>query len=175
MLGVAGTGSIGRAIAARARGMEMRTIGLARTPSQLPGFEEVYTLDELAFFLSQLDVLVLALPLTPETRGMIDSKKLALLKSSAVLINVARGAIVDEAALIDALQARAIRGAILDVFEQEPLPTNSPLWAMDNVTMTSHHAGLNIPDDIIDFFLENLGQFRANTSLNGLVDPTRGY
>lgn len=175
MLGIAGTGSIGRAIAERARGIGMRTIGLAREPRQLDGFEEIYAQDDLKTFLAKLDVLVLSLPLTPETRGMIGGKELALLKNTAVLINIARGAIVDEAALIDALRSHAIRGAILDVFEKEPLPANSPLWTMENVTVTSHHAGLNIPSDVIDFFLENLRRFRAGTPLDGQVDLVRGY
>lgn len=174
-MGIAGTGSIGRAVANRARGMGMRTIGLANSPRELPGFEMVYGTDDLATFLSELAVLVICLPLTAQTRGLFGRHQLAQLKPSAILVNVARGPVVDEEALIDALQQRAIRAAILDVFEREPLPPDSPLWGMSNVTITSHHSGLNIPDDIIDFFLENLRRFRAGDRLNGLVDLTRGY
>ena len=174
-MGIAGTGSIGRTVADRARGMGMRTIGLASRPRQLAGFEMVYGPDDLATFLSGLDVLVICLPLTAQTRRLFGRHQLAQLKPSAILVNVARGPVVDEEALADALQERAIRAAILDVFEREPLPPDSPLWGMDNVTITSHHSGLNIPDDIIDFFLENLRRFRANDRLNGLVDPKKGY
>jgi len=175
VMGIAGTGSIGRVVADRARGLGMRTIGLASRPRELSGFETVYGPDDLALFLPQLDVLVICLPLTAVTQGMIGSEQLAQLKPSAILVNVARGPIVDEEALIDALRRRIIRAAVLDVFEREPLHADSPLWAMDNVTITSHHSGLNIPDDIIDFFLENLQRFRAGDRLNGLVDPARGY
>ena len=174
-MAIAGTGSIGRAVADRARGMGMRTIGLASTSHELTGFEVVYGPDDLVSFLSGLDVLVICLPLTAQTRGLFGRDQLAQLKPSAILINVARGPVVDEDALIDALQKRAIRAAILDVFEHEPLPPDSPLWAMDNVTITSHHSGLNIPDDIINFFQENLRRFRAGDRLNGLIDVTRGY
>ena len=97
------------------------------------------------------------------------------MKPSAILVNVSRGAIVDEAALIDALQEGTIGGAILDVFETEPLPAESPLWTLESVTITSHHSGLNIPDEMADFFLDNLTRFRAGQPLHGLVDPDRGY
>ena len=174
-IGIAGTGSIGRTVADRARGMGMRTIGLASTPCKLPGFETVYGREDLASFLPDLDVLVICLPLTAQTRGLFGRDQLAQLKPSAILVNVARGSIVDEAALIDALQQRVISAAILDVFEREPLPPNNPLWALDNVTITSHHSGLNIPDDIIDFFLDNLRRFQAGDRLNGYVDLAKGY
>jgi phosphoglycerate dehydrogenase-like enzyme len=174
-MGILGAGSIGQAVAARARGMGLRTVGLARTSRDLPGFDVVHAAEELPALLSSADVLVLCLPLTRETRGFIGREELARLKPSAILINVARGAILDEAALIEALAEQRLRAAILDVFEEEPLSAESPLWAMENVTITSHHAGLNVPAEIIDFFLENLTRFRSGRSLNGLVDPDRGY
>jgi len=174
-MGIAGTGSIGQAVANRARGMGMRTIGMASTQRELPGFERIYGSGDLTSFLPELDVLAICLPLTNETRGMIGAEQLALLKKSAILVNVARGAIVDETALIDALQHQRLGGAILDVFEREPLSVESPLWGLENVTLTSHHSGLNIPDDIIDFFLDNLRRFEAGEKLHGLVDLARGY
>ena len=174
-MGILGAGSIGQAIAARARGMGMRTVGLARTSREIAQFDEVYSSDRLAPLLAAADVLVVCLPLTHESRGLIGREELAHLKRSAILVNVARGALVDEAALIEALEQNRLRAAILDVFVEEPLPAESPLWAMENVTVTSHHAGLNIPDEIIDFFLENLARFRSDRTLNGLVDPDRGY
>jgi phosphoglycerate dehydrogenase-like enzyme len=174
-MGIIGTGSIGQAVAARARGMGMRTIGVARTPRHIPGFDSIYGPKELSCVLPRLDVLVLCVPLTAETRGMLGCEEIAYLKTSSILVNVARGGIVDEPALIDALRRHSIRAAILDVFEREPLPADSPLWAMDHVTVTSHHSGLNIPDDVIDFFLENLRQFQSGVRLNGIVDVTLGY
>ncbi|MBU1048902.1 D-2-hydroxyacid dehydrogenase [Candidatus Bipolaricaulota bacterium] len=174
-MGIAGTGSIGSAIANCARSMGMRVVGLASKRGRQSEFEIVYGPDDWGTFLPQLDVLVISLPLTDATRGLIGAQQLSWLKPSSILVNVARGAIVDERALVDALRHRRIRAAILDVFACEPLPADSPLWAMDHVTVTSHHAGLNIPDTIIDFFLENLTRFRFNQTLNGLVDVARGY
>jgi len=174
-MGVAGTGSIGRTVAARARGIGMRTLGLATTARDLPEFERVFAPEDKLEFLSRLDVLVLCLPLTERTYGFLGTAALAALKSTVIVVNVARGAVVDESALLEALQTRRIRAAILDVFEQEPLPKDHPLWGMDNVTVTSHHAGLNVPDDIIDFFLENLARFRAGKPLRGQVDAGKGY
>ena len=174
-MGILGAGSIGQAVAARARGMGLRTVGLARTARALPGFDVVHAADDLPTILSNADVLVVCLPLTRQTRGLIRRAELAQLKPSAILVNVARGAIVDEEALIEALAVKKIRAAILDVFAEEPLSPESPLWGMENVTITSHHAGLNIPDEIIDFFLKNLTRFRSGRPLSGLVNLDRGY
>jgi glyoxylate/hydroxypyruvate reductase A len=174
-IGIAGTGSIGQSVARLAHAMGMRILGLASTSRKIEGFESVYGPSDLADFLSPLDVLAISLPLTERTRGLFGSEQLALLKESAILVNIARGAIVDESALINALQRRRLHAAILDVFEQEPLPADNPLWTFDNVTITAHHAGLNIPDDIIDFFLDNLTRFRSGNPLNGLVDVVKGY
>jgi phosphoglycerate dehydrogenase-like enzyme len=174
-MGIAGTGSIGRAVADRARSMGMQIRGLATTKREILGFDAVHGMDDLPTFLASLDVLVICLPLTASTRGLIGSEQLALLKESAILVNVARGAIVDEKALINALQQRHLRAAVLDSFEQEPLPADHPLWSLENVTITSHHSGLNIPDDIIDFFLANLNCFQSSLPLKGLVDVSRGY
>jgi phosphoglycerate dehydrogenase-like enzyme len=174
-MGVAGTGAIGRVVAERARGMAMRTVGLSRTARELAEFDACYGPEHLSEFLSDLDVVVLCLPLTPATCGLIGREELARMKQTAILVNTARGALVDEAALIDALREKVIRGAILDVFTEEPLPEASPLWTMDNVTITSHHSGLNVPDEIIAYFLANLARFRTGELLQGLVDPQRGY
>ena len=174
-MGIAGTGAIGRAVAARGRGLGMRTVGLSRSGRRVDAFDWVHPVGALAEFLAGLDVLVLCLPLTAETRGMIDAEQLACMKPSAILVNVARGPIVDASALGDALRNGTLAGAILDVFAQEPLPESSPLWSLDNVTVTSHQAGLNEPDEIVDFFLDNLRRLRAGEPLRGLVDLRRGY
>jgi glyoxylate/hydroxypyruvate reductase len=174
-VGIAGTGSIGMEVAARMRAMGMCTLGLATQARPVPAFDRVFGADELGSFLCPLDILVLCLPLTDRTRGFLGHEELALLKESAILVNVARGALIDELSLVEALENRRIRAAILDVFEQEPLPKDSPLWSMENVTVTSHHAGLNVPDAVIDFFLENLQRYRSGIPLRGEVDLARGY
>ena len=174
-MGVAGAGSIGRAVADRAAGMGMRTLGLARTPRELAGFEKVYGPDRLHEFLSELDVLALCVPRTSQTEGMIGGAEIAAMKETAILVNVARGAVVDQDALTDALRSGRLAHAVLDVFEEEPLPEDSPLWSLENVTVTSHHAGLNIPEQIAGFFLENLKRFRQGLPLLGIVDSERGY
>ena len=175
VMGVAGTGEIGRVVAQRARGVGMRTLGLARTGRKMAEFERVFDGSETSEFLGGLDVLAICLPLTPGTRGFFGAAELASMKRGAILVNVARGAIVDEAALVDALRAGTIRAAVLDVFETEPLPDRSPLWEMENVTVTPHVAGLNDPDQIVGVFLDNLRRFRDGASLHGVVDPQRGY
>ena len=153
----------------------MRTVGLSRSGCRLDGFDWVHPVESLAEFLAGLDVLALCLPLTAETRGMIGAEQLACMKPSAILVNVARGPIVDPSALVDALRNGTLAGAILDVFAQEPLPESCPLWSLDNVTITSHQAGLNEPDEIVDYFLDNLRRLRAGEPLRGLVDPRHGY
>ncbi len=174
-IGIAGTGSIGRAVAHRACALGMRAVGWSRSAREMPEFDRVYGAQEIAVFLSQLDVLVLCLPLTEETRGRFGSEELGWLPASAVLINVARGALIVEDALLHALRCGDLQAAILDVFEREPLPPDHPFWKMENVTVTSHQSGLNVPDEIIDFFLENLRRFRSGLPLQGVVDLAKGY
>jgi phosphoglycerate dehydrogenase-like enzyme len=175
VVGVVGIGSIGTVVAERVVGLGMRAMGLARTARSVPPFERVYGMSERMAFFSAADAVVLCVPLNASTRHLIGTSELEAMKPSALLVNVSRGAVVDEAALIDALRRRAIRGAILDVFEEEPLPVDSPLWDLENVTITPHLAGLNRPEMIVEEFLENLARFRAGQPLHGVVDPQRGY
>jgi phosphoglycerate dehydrogenase-like enzyme len=174
-MGIAGVGSIGRVIADRARGMHMHVVGYAYTSREVAGFDHVYPGDQLPAFLSELDVLVLALPLTSATKGLISGDEFEIMKPSVLLVNVARGAIVDEAALIAALSEGRIRAAALDVFETEPLPKTSPLWQMRNVTVSAHFSGSDVPEELAEFFLDNLGRFIRGDTLQGTVDLTRGY
>ena len=122
-----------------------------------------------------LDYLVLVLPNTPETRHFIDRKALSLMKKSAVLINVGRGSTVDEPALIDALQHNRIDGAVLDVFEKEPLSQDSPMWTLPNVLITPHTAAYSFPKQIAAIFCQNYERFLANKPLLYVVDVQRGY
>lgn len=174
-MGIAGTGSIGCAVAERARAVGIRSLGWARTARSLPAFDAVYGADDIDTFLKQVDVLVVCLPLTRETRGRFGTEELHRLKPGCTLINVSRGAVVQEAALVDALLSGHLRHAILDVFDQEPLPPDHLLWSLSQVTVTAHHAGLNVPDDIIDFFLDNLTRYRSGAPLRGRVDLIQGY
>ncbi|MDR5703997.1 MAG: D-2-hydroxyacid dehydrogenase, partial [Armatimonadota bacterium] len=140
-LGILGLGHIGVELAKRAVAFEMRVIGTKRTPSPVPFVERVLPPEGLDEVLMESDVVVIALPLTPQTRGLIGERELRLMKPTAFLINVGRGPIVQERALIRALREGWIAGAALDVFEQEPLPADSPLYDLENVILTPHVAG----------------------------------
>jgi phosphoglycerate dehydrogenase-like enzyme len=176
-LGILGLGAIGRALAARAAAFGMRVVGTKRMPEDVPGVERVYPPEGTDDVLQQADYVAIVLPLTPATRRLIDARALGMMKATAVLINVGRGAIVDEAALIEALRARRIAGAGLDVFEREPLPADSPLWHMDNVIITPHVSGASPAyfDRAIPLFCDNLRRFLAGRPLVNIVDPARGY
>ena len=136
---IIGCGNVGRACAKRFKAFDCRITGIARTERDEPLFEHVSPMEELDACLKDADILVLALPLTGETRHLIDRKRLAAMKDGAVLVNIARGALVDPAALCDELNAR-LGGAVLDVFEEEPLGADSPLWDMENVILTPHNS-----------------------------------
>ena len=139
-LGVLGMGNIGRSLTHMAQvGFGMQVITTTRRPNDVPQGVRAVTLDELA---AQADVLVLCCPLTDETRGAISAARIAMMRAGAVLINVSRGPVVDTPALISALTHRRILGAALDVFDAQPLPTDSPLFALDNVILTPHMAGV---------------------------------
>ena len=141
---IVGTGAIGKVIAQKAKGAGMRVIGVDKYPAPYEAFEQVYGLEALQKALGESDFVVMATPLTEETRYMIGEKEFHAMKNKAVFINISRGDTVDETALIRALEAKTIAGAILDVFHEEPLPKDSPLWAMKNVFITPHAAGPTI-------------------------------
>jgi len=140
-IGIFGLGSIGRGVASRALAFEARVLACGRASSPPADVPAGITIVGLAQLLAQSDILVIAAALTPETRGVIDREKLALMKPSAVLVNIARGAIVDEAALADALKAGRLAGAALDAFTREPLPMESPLRGLPGVVLTPHAGG----------------------------------
>lgn len=136
---ILGTGSVGTECAKRFRAFSCRVLGVNRTVRENPAFDAVLPMDALADALRQADVVVLTLPLTEETRGLMNAERLALMKPGAVLVNIARGAIVSEQALIEALQG-SLGGAVLDVFDPEPLAPESPIWTMENVIVTPHNS-----------------------------------
>lgn len=178
---VVGMGSIGREVARVAYGFGMRTIGVKRTvagvdPAALH-VDALYGLDELHEALRGAGHLVLSVPHTPETDGMIGTDELALLAPGAIIVNVARGAVVDESALIDALESGNLGGAALDVFQEEPLPADSPFWAMPNVLVCAHSAGTSDRENerITDLFCNNLRRYLAGEPLLNVLDTARMY
>ena len=191
-LGVVGYGSVGRETARLAAALGMRVLACKRDPQQpldtgwiWPGTgdpqgalpERFYGLDELHDMLPKCDYVLLALASTVTTRHIIDAEALRCMQRSACLINVGRGALVDEPALIEALQAGIIRGAGLDVFEQEPLPANSQLWSLPNVLLTPHQAGITpaYHERLMALFAENLKRYLGGQPLLNLVDMAAGY
>ena len=172
-----GTGGIGREIAKRAAAFEMQVWGVNRSGQPVPGIERISSGDQWRDLLPATDFLVIAAPLTDATRRLIGARELALLPSHAWLINVARGAIIEESALIAALGDGAIAGAALDTFEQEPLPPESPLWTMPNVLISPHHSGSS-PHSLgrmVDLFVANLRRFVEDEPLINVVDLEAGY
>jgi phosphoglycerate dehydrogenase-like enzyme len=178
-LGLVGLGSIGRNVAKRASALGMRVIAAREHPEkEKPQFvDEVFHSSKLLDLLAQSDYVVLSTPITPETTGMIGSRELAAMKPDAFLLNVGRGPLIDEAALIEGLRARKIGGAALDVFDQEPLPSDSPLWELDNLLITPHTAGMSdkMWERHYSLFSENLRRYFSGQPLLGLVDKCSGY
>jgi glyoxylate/hydroxypyruvate reductase len=172
---VVGLGDIGRTIARQARALGMRVLGVSRRGTPVRGVERVYRTRDLRAALARADWVVLAVPLTPRTRGLLGAVELAAMKPSAWLVNVARGAIVDEAALLDALERRAIAGAILDVFATEPLPPTHRFWDLDNVVVTPHISGPSTPEEIAPVFADNLKRYLAHRPLRHVVDRRQAY
>jgi phosphoglycerate dehydrogenase-like enzyme len=177
-LGVVGLGKIGEKTAEKAKGLNMRVLATRRNPERSsPYVDRMYGTEGLMELLSQSDWVVIAAPMTPETKGMIGEKELKSMKRSAYIINIARGSIIQENILIKALKEGWIAGAGLDVFEKEPLPGDSPLWDMENVIITGHFAG-STPfyfDRVLEIFLENLKRYRSGEPLFNIVDKQRGY
>lgn len=173
-----GVGAIGERTARLAQAFGMRVVGVRRDPSQrVPHVDEMHGPERLDALLPEADVVVLTAPLTEETRHMIDAEALQRMKSTAYLINIGRGGLVDEESLVDTLRAGQIAGAGLDVFETEPLPEASPLWEMDNVLITPHYSG-STPHyfgRFLEIFLDNLRRFRRGESLRNVVDKEIGY
>ncbi|ELY64961.1 D-2-hydroxyacid dehydrogenase [Natrinema versiforme] len=171
-VGIVGVGAIGSKVADYCQPFDARVIGTKRDPTDAPeGVDEIYGADGLASVLAESDYLVVACPLTEETRGLLDAEALATLPDDAVLVNIARGDIVDQSALVDALEAGDLGGAALDVFEEEPLPESSPLWDRDNVLVTPHMAG-STPhywERCADIFLRNYDRFRDGEDLENRV------
>ncbi len=178
-LGLVGIGSIGREVAKRASVLGMHVIATRENPQKgtPEAVEQVYPSTAITTVLENSDYVVLAAPTTPATTGLINAERLSHMKPEAVLINVGRGSLVDEAALAVALRSQRIGGAALDVFEQEPLPANSPLWDLENLLLTPHTAGLTerLWERHYVLISENLRRYLAHQPLLALVDKSKGY
>ncbi len=162
-VGIVGVGAIAEALAPRCAALEMQVLGISSTPRPVPHFAHVHGRDALQRVAGEVDFLVLLTPYTAETKGLIDRAVIAAMKPSSYLINVARGGVLDEAALVEALEQHRIAGAALDVFTQEPLPGDHPLWRLDNVLLTSHSAGFHVgyADEALPIIEKNLRRFLA--------------
>jgi glyoxylate/hydroxypyruvate reductase A len=176
---IVGLGKVGREIARRCVAMGVHVWGMRRDVSgiRLPEIERLVSHKELRSALPLIDGLILSCPDTPETRGMIGIQELQALRSSAILVNVGRGSVVNEDALSEALRSGEIRGAALDVFDREPLPYNSELWDLPNVLICPHSAS-TVPAEnerIVDIFVENLQRLLRGEALLNQFDPVRGY
>lgn len=175
-----GTGGIGSEAARRLSALGARCVGARRRPSfgAPDGFERVISFQAIDEELPMVDVIVLAAPLTEETRGILDARRLDLLRPSAIIVNVARGALLAETALIERLRAGRIRGAALDVFQEEPLASDNPLWQLRSALVTPHVSPVS-PGRFwtreLDLFLDNWRRFVRGAPLRNLVDKHAGY
>lgn len=179
-MGIVGYGDIGGACAQRAHAMGMRVLAVRRRPELSQGdpyISGVVAMEQMPEVLPQCDFVVAAAPLAPGTRHLIGEAALAKMKKTAVVMNVGRGPVVDEAALIAALQSGRIRGAALDVFENEPLPADSPLFKLDNVLLSPHSTDHTKTwlEDAMQFFIDNFKRYAAGQPLVNVVDKRAGY
>ncbi|MFY7801023.1 MAG: D-2-hydroxyacid dehydrogenase [Dolichospermum sp.] len=174
---IIGAGGIGQEIAVRAQAFGMRIFGSSRQSQPLPNFDKVVGANEWKELLPESEFVVIAAPLTLETKGMIDMETLGLFRPDSYLINIARGAIVDESALTTALEKGWIAGAALDTVFTEPLPAESPLWTLPNVFITPHCSGNSprVKERTLALFLDNLTRYRQGKPLRNVVDKTAGY
>lgn len=176
-LGIVGLGSIGREIAKKAKGMGMDVVAVKREVTSEIFVNKLFSPDQLEEMLAVSDFVVVALPLTEETQGLFGLKQFEAMKRTAYFFNIARGAIVNEQDLATALEKGLIRGAGLDVFQDEPLPETSPLWERSDVIITPHVAGLSphYLDRAVKLFVDNLTRYSQNREMFNLVDKKKGY
>jgi phosphoglycerate dehydrogenase-like enzyme len=175
---VMGMGSIGREFTARAKALGMKVLAVRENPAKgLSGADEVYSPEQIDEVLPQADYVLLCTPVTPATTAIMNAARLSKMKPDAYLINVARGPLIDETALLEALQHRRIGGAALDVFNEEPLPPDSPFWSLDNLLITPHTAAVTerLWERHYRLIVDNMKRFLAGQPLLNEVDKGRGY
>jgi len=174
---ILGLGRIGKKVAQLCKAFGMRVVGVKRNLTEVAGVDAAVAVTELHEHLPHADFVVLALPFTPETESLLGKNEFDVMKESAYLINIGRGKVVDEAAMIRALKNSSIAGAYLDAFAEEPLPANHVLWDMDNVLLVPHdsHSSPHIGDRMVDLFCANLQQYVRGKPLDNVCDPRKGY
>lgn len=174
---ILGLGQTGQAAARRAKAMGMTVLGVRARPQPTPHIDEVLGMEALPGLWPRADFVLLSVPLLPSTRGLVGAGAFAAMKPGAVLIDVSRGGVCDEAALVAALCDGPLKGAALDVFATEPLPADHPLWAMENVILTPHCSSVydGWAEKSVAMFAENLHRYRRGEELHNIVDPGRGY
>jgi len=174
-LGIMGTGSIGAAVAESCSALGVRCTGLNSSGRSHPAFQQVFAPDELTEFLQDADYVLGLLPDLPSTTGLLNARAFESMKKDALLINVGRGNLIVEDDLVHALKTQKIAGAVLDVFQQEPLPADSALWSAPGLTITGHIAAVSRPDDIAGLFLQNYERYCSGQALLHTIDFDKGY
>ncbi len=176
-LGLIGAGSIGKEIARKAKPFGMNTVAVKKTPAHVEFVDEIYGIHEMDIVLSRSDFIVLALPLIDSTKNLIGKKEIGKMKSTAYLINIARGEILDEQSLIEALKEKRLAGAVLDVFREEPLGQDSELWNVENLIITPHisWSGEYTFERLTELVLENMARYFNGEKLKYLVESEIGY
>src|SRR5882672_7685308 len=173
-VGIFGVGTIAAELAPKCKALGMKVVGISSTRREVPGFDAMHGREELEQAVKDLDYFVLLTPFTPDTKDIVDAKILAAMKPSSFFINLARGGVVDEDALLDALKEKRIAGAALDVFAQEPLPEDSPFWELENVILTQHQGGFfdGYPRFAIPVVEHNLRKWLAG-DLKGMINVVK--
>jgi phosphoglycerate dehydrogenase-like enzyme len=176
-LGILGLGAIGQELARKAAALEIRVIGTKRRPAPLPHVAKVYPPEAIDEVLGAADFVLLLLPSTKDTENLIDARRLAAMKKSAWLLNFARGALIVDADLIAAVKSKAIAGAVLDVFRQEPLPSDHPFWTTGGIYVWPHIGGGHPQRDVAvaEVFIANAKRYLAGEKLETEVDRALGY
>lgn len=174
-IGIMGLGSVGAYIAYMLHLLGANVITIDEQEKRLPYIGQEYLIDDLYDFLVKPDFLIITLPLTSKTRNLIGENEFNIMKKNIYIFNISRSGIVQTEALIKALKSKKISGAVLDVFDKEPLPKDHELWTLDNVTITPHISGPSLPEDIVKVFLDNLVRFEKNKKLKGIVDLKKEY
>jgi D-2-hydroxyacid dehydrogenase (NADP+) len=174
-IGIMGLGTIGGFVAEKAKGMGLRVITWDMVHREILHVDHQYKADQMKEFLAEADYVLLTLPATPRTTNLIDQSVFKAMKNTAFLINICRGAVVDESALVEALKGKEIAGAILDVVKEEPLPPQSELWDCPNLILSPHISGPSLPEDIVEVFKENFRRYIHKEPLLGQINFERGF
>jgi phosphoglycerate dehydrogenase-like enzyme len=177
-VGIIGFGDIGNEVAIRAKALGARVLVVKRRPSEMPDYiDELYLTEDIDIVLIKSDYIVLALPATEKTRGIISRERLGIMKPDSFLVNIGRGELIDQEALIEALRDKRIGGAGLDVTTPEPLPEDNPLWELPNVIITQHSSGISNENDSkrVNIFIDNLNRYLNNEVLKNIVSFDESY